>query len=105
MLPATDRLPTTNPALTLGVRPEHIEVFTDDAPEGPWVFDAKVKLAELLGADALLNLTVMGQAMLARVGGTGFPLAGRSVRVRIDPARLHAFHPKTGLTVTQATHS
>ena len=41
----------------------------------------------------------MGQPMLARVGGTDFPLAGQSVRIRIDPARLHAFHPKTGLSI------
>ncbi|WP_050524944.1 ABC transporter ATP-binding protein [Pseudorhodobacter wandonensis] len=100
VLHATERLQSTDPALTLGVRPEHLEVFApEDAPEGPWVFDAKVKLAELLGADALLNLSVMGQPMLARVGGTDFPLAGQSVRVRIDPARLHAFHPKTGLSI------
>jgi sn-glycerol 3-phosphate transport system ATP-binding protein/multiple sugar transport system ATP-binding protein len=105
VLPATDSLPVTDPALTLGVRPEHIEVLAADAPDAPWVFDATVKLAELLGADALLNLSVMGQPILARVGGTDFPPAGTAVRVRIDPARLHAFHPKTGLTVTQTAQN
>jgi ABC-type sugar transport system ATPase subunit len=99
VLPDVDRLRATGAALTLGLRPEHIEVLASDAPDGPWVFDATVKLAELLGADALLNLSVMGQPMLARVGGSDFPLAGQSVRIRIDPARLHAFHPKTGLSV------
>ncbi len=90
---------TTASALTLGIRPEHIEVLAPTAADAPWSFEAKVKLAELLGADALLNLSVMGQPMLARVGGTDFPVAGQTVRVRFDPARILAFDPKTGLTV------
>ncbi|HIC66603.1 MAG TPA: TOBE domain-containing protein, partial [Paracoccus sp.] len=106
VLPDAIGLNTTDPALKLGVRPEHLEVFAPEtAPSGPWVFDARVKLAELLGADALLNLSVMGQPMLARVGGTDFPLAGGRVRVRIDPERLHAFHPETGLAVTSRSPS
>ena len=106
VLPDAIGLNATDPALKLGVRPEHLEVFApENAPSGPWVFDARVKLAELLGADALLNLSVMGQPMLARVGGTDFPLAGGRVRVRIDPERLHAFHPETGLAVTSRSPS
>ena len=80
--------------LTLGIRPEHIEV--SDHPPGPWCFDAEVELAELLGADALLNLSVDGVEMLARVNGTAHPERGDSLRVKLPPDLLHAFDPATG---------
>lgn len=103
VIPGFGQLATEAGALTLGLRPEHIDVLpADTAPGDPWVFDAMVKLAELLGADALLNLSVKGQPLLARVGGTDFPEAGETIRIRIDPARLHAFDPETDLTVARA---
>ncbi|WP_417408888.1 ABC transporter ATP-binding protein [Hoeflea sp.] len=103
VLPGFGPLATEADALTLGLRPEHIEVLPADAAvNDPWAFDATVKLAELLGADALLNLSVKGQPLLARVGGTDFPQAGETVRIRVDPARLHAFDPETELTVARA---
>lgn len=86
-------------AVTLGIRPEHIDVLPSDAADDAWVFDATVKLDELLGADALLNLTVNGQDMLARVGGADFPEAGAKVRVRFDPDRIHGFDSATGLAI------
>ncbi|WP_339757233.1 sn-glycerol-3-phosphate ABC transporter ATP-binding protein UgpC [uncultured Hoeflea sp.] len=103
VLPGFGQLATGADALTLGLRPEHIEVLpADAAANDPWAFDATVKLAELLGADALLNLSVKGQPLLARVGGTDFPQAAETVRIRVDPARLHAFDPETELTVARA---
>lgn len=102
-LPQFEGLSSAAQGLTIGARPEHLEVLAPtEALNDPWVFDATVELAELLGADALLNLSVMGQPLLARVSGTGFPTEGQAVRLRIDPARLQAFDPKTGLSVTAA---
>ncbi|MCZ6773291.1 MAG: sn-glycerol-3-phosphate ABC transporter ATP-binding protein UgpC [Proteobacteria bacterium] len=82
-------------ALTLGIRPEHIVVLPPDAAADPWTLDAEVALAELLGADALLNLSVNGEEMLARVNGADHPMAGARVKVRFPPERLHAFDPAT----------
>jgi sn-glycerol 3-phosphate transport system ATP-binding protein/multiple sugar transport system ATP-binding protein len=90
--------------LTLGIRPEHIEVLGDThAPDDPWAFDAEVVLAELLGADALLNLSVAGEPILVRVDGADHPIQGAKVRVRIAPERLHAFDPLTKLALAQST--
>lgn len=101
VLPSIDELNITSDVVTLGIRPEHIDVLESDAPQGPWVFDATVKLDELLGADALLNLSVQQQDVLARVSGTNFPEAGSKVRIRIDPARVHAFDHKSGLAISR----
>ncbi len=83
--------------LRLGVRPEHIEILDPGADDGiGMTFDAKVLLAELLGADALLNLDVDGIRLLARVSGTEHPVAGDRLRIRFHEAQLHAFDCESG---------
>jgi len=57
----------------------------------PWVVTAKVVLAELLGADALLNLCIQGETMSARVNGTKHPEQGQELRIRLNPQNMHVF--------------
>jgi len=79
-------------SLTLGIRPEHVEILDHDQPtDDPWVLEGKVVLAELLGADALLSISVQGEHLLARVNGVDYPEKGATLRVRVNPERLHAF--------------
>ena len=97
VLPPLQQFDPPGDRLTLGIRPEHLEVLGRDTAVGDeWTFEADVVLAELLGADALLNLSVAGEEMLARVGGTDHPRQGAKVGVRLVPERLHAFDPSTG---------
>ncbi len=81
--------------LTLGMRPEHLAILppTSDAPHGR---DAAVKLAELHGADALLNLAVEGVLLLARVGGADHPSEGQKLKVVFPPDLMHGFDAETG---------
>ncbi|MGV8988350.1 MAG: ABC transporter ATP-binding protein [Cypionkella sp.] len=97
LLPALPGFDTgAAPHLTIGIRPEHLEVLAPgQGDDGPWVFDARVTLAELLGADALLNLSVGGEALLIRVNGVGYPDQGTQIRVRLNPDLIHAFDPVT----------
>ena len=81
--------------LTLGVRPEHLSI-AEAAGEDPHAFQAEVKLAELHGADALLNLIVAGVPLLARVGGANHPTEGQSLTAVIPPDLMHAFDAETG---------
>jgi len=101
LLPHPEGLATKSETVTLGIRPEHIEVITVVADPDAWVIEATVKLDELLGADALLNLSVQGFDLLARVSGTDFPEAGSKVHIRMDPARIHGFDPATGLALSR----
>ena len=101
LLPHPEGLATKSETVTLGIRPEHIEVITVVSDPDPWVIEATVKLDELLGADALLNLSVQGFDLLARVSGTDFPEAGSKVHIRMDPARIHGFDPATGLALSR----
>ncbi|MEX0286952.1 MAG: ABC transporter ATP-binding protein [Paracoccaceae bacterium] len=82
--------------VTLGVRPEHIEVLPPETPADAWTYDAEVMLAELLGADALLNLSVKGEELLVRVNGTEYPDGGEKIKIRLAPERQHAFDISNG---------
>jgi ABC-type sugar transport system ATPase subunit len=81
--------------LTLGIRPEHLDIAID-ANDKPDAFDATVKLAELHGADALLNIDVAGVALLARVSGADHPTEGQKLKVVIPPDLMHAFDIESG---------
>ena len=85
--------------LTIGIRPEHIEIVEAANPADPWILEAKVALAELLGAEALLNLSVAGQSLLARVNGVDYPPQDSTIHVRLVPERLHAFDATTGMAL------
>lgn len=94
-LPALPVDTGTRQRVRLGVRPEHIEV-SGAAAQGPLTFPAQVLLDELLGADALLSLGIGEARLLARVGGTGHPVKGDSVAIRLTPSQLHVFDCETG---------
>ena len=83
-------------SLRLGIRPEHIVVNPDD-DKGAFTYQATVKLDELLGADALLNLKVGDVSLLARVGGMDYPVKGDVLKIALPEARMHFFNPETGL--------
>lgn len=88
--------------LLAGIRPEHITVVDENAKDrNPWTFEAEVQLAELLGADALLSLSICGESMLVRVNGAEYPEQGKSIHVQIDPDRLHLFDLKTRRAVSR----
>jgi len=78
----------------LGIRPGAIAV-TPDAPHDR-SFQARVLVVEPLGEMTDLKLsTPSGMPLTARVSSTAAPVptAGDTVRVSVDPARVHLFEP------------
>ncbi len=78
----------------LGVRPGAITVCPDAAPELSFV--VTVAVVEPLGEQTDLRLTTpSGAALTARVPSIHdrMPGVGDTIRVAIDPARVHAFEP------------
>ncbi len=84
----------------LGIRPEHIEIGAASETAAN-AYPARVRLAELHGADALLDLTVGCVQMLARVGGADHPTEGTELSMVIPPRLMHAFDPATGKALPQ----
>jgi sn-glycerol 3-phosphate transport system ATP-binding protein len=78
--------------VSVGLRPEHLEIGAAGA------LAATIDLVEKLGADALLHgrLDGVGDALTIRCDGGARHRAGDTLRLAIDPARLHLFDPESG---------
>ena len=75
--------------LTLGIRPEHIELA------GSGGVAAEVTSAEYHGADTILTARVGEESLLLRAPGKLNLGAGAVVRLRWDPASVHVFDAAT----------
>ncbi|MEQ6902074.1 sn-glycerol-3-phosphate ABC transporter ATP-binding protein UgpC [Nocardioides sp. YIM 152588] len=93
--------------VTLGFRPEALEVVTEGTP-GAFAVEALV--AEELGSDAYLysSLVAVGTERLnadhivARVAPRGVPAKGETMWLRIAEEKLHAFDPGSGVVLPTA---
>jgi multiple sugar transport system ATP-binding protein len=91
---AAHALPHAGRPCVLGVRPGAISVTPDAAPD--LSFEVTVGVVEPLGEQTDLRLTTRsGTVLTARVPSVHghMPKVGQTVRVAIDPARVHAFEP------------
>jgi multiple sugar transport system ATP-binding protein len=81
-------------AVTLGVRPEDLQPgAAGDAPES--AFDAVVDVVEPLGAEILLDTTVAGQSVVARVDPSIRARPHDKIRLVFNTDRIHFFDTKT----------
>ncbi|NJO22270.1 MAG: sn-glycerol-3-phosphate ABC transporter ATP-binding protein UgpC [Sphingomonadales bacterium] len=94
-----DRLkPHTNQQMTLGIRPEDLRVANGSDPAG-LSFDSKVEVIEQLGSEILLDVRVGDGTMVASVEPTTRTKIQESLRLAMNPARLHFFDAKTEAAV------
>ena len=82
--------------LTLGVRPEHVQLLQGEA--GPGV-RATVMSAEYHGADTILTVQVGQETLFVRAPGHLLLAAGEKVRLGWNPQALHLFDSQTGQRV------
>src|SRR5690606_19881797 len=84
-----DGTPKPGHKATLGVRPEHVRLNTEDG------FEATVDLDEPMGADSLVWLRLNGHALSARVEAGKRYRAGERVRIGFKPDALSLFDAQT----------
>jgi multiple sugar transport system ATP-binding protein len=77
-------------ALTIGLRPEHIQL-ADDGP-----LKAEVEVVEPLGLSTQFYVKLANQQVCVFVMGRSNVRPGDMVRLSADPAALHRFDPKSG---------
>ena len=82
--------------VVLGIRPEDI---SDDITTGA-VIETEVTGYELLGAEAMLYYTIAGANMSARVAADTTARYGDTVKLALNPAKIHVFDKETELTIT-----
>ena len=79
--------------VVFGIRPEDMRLGAEGEIEGA------VEIIEPVGSDIFLDLNVGGASLTARVESSVRMSQGERVRLRPDPARVHAFDPETGETL------
>ena len=83
--------------LIFGIRPERLE-YGDSAKEGEYL-NATVEIIEPLGAETHLYVQVGTQKMVARVNPNVPHKPGDKIRLKINPAHVTLFDPKSELAL------
>jgi multiple sugar transport system ATP-binding protein len=79
-----------------GLRPEHL--LTEDQPNFQAI-EGKVEVVEPLGAEAILEISVSGTILLARIKDERLPQVGSAMRFYVDPSRIYLFNKEEGSRV------
>ena len=83
--------------IDLGIRPEDLHVAgTEPQGVGGTVVDCTVSVAQLLGAESLVELEAGGAGLLARLDSRGDYATGTILEVIFDQDRIHLFDVTTG---------
>jgi multiple sugar transport system ATP-binding protein len=94
-----DRLrPHVGRQLTMGIRPENLHVASDADPTG-LTFNSKIEVVEQLGSEILLDVRVGEGTMVAAVDPTTRAKVQDTLRLAINPERLHFFDAKTEVAI------
>jgi multiple sugar transport system ATP-binding protein len=86
--------PYVGRTLTLGIRPEDLRV-ANSADPADLSIDANIEVVELLGAVILLDVRAGGGSMVASVEPTVRLKMHDTVRLAVNPTRLHFFDAET----------
>jgi multiple sugar transport system ATP-binding protein len=97
-LQASDRGPIdgADAGMVFGIRPEHLG--TEPKP-GHDTLEATVEVVEPLGAETILEVSVQGATLTARVKGEIVPAVGAPIRIAVDPRKIYAFRKADGARV------
>jgi ABC-type sugar transport system ATPase subunit len=89
-------MPTAAGDLWCGIRPEDV-TWLAPGDDRTATLAAVAQAVEPLGAETLVALDIAGTDLNARLPPRSVRHAGETVRLLIDPARLHLFDQRTGL--------
>ncbi len=87
--------------VVMGIRPEDVydsEMFIESSPNS--VFEATIKVYELLGAEVYLYFDINEYSMTARVDPRTVARPGDSVKFALDIEKVHVFDKETTNTIT-----
>ncbi|MDR1674706.1 MAG: sn-glycerol-3-phosphate ABC transporter ATP-binding protein UgpC [Oscillospiraceae bacterium] len=89
-----------NQVMVMGIRPESIhdeEMYLSNASTG--IADCTVEISELMGSETYLYLDCEGISLIARVEARNNIEPGESIKIGIDPNKIHLFDKETENTV------
>ena len=84
----------------MGIRPEDVHNEEDllaAFPDG--VVEANVEVTELMGAETYLYMNCEGHSVNARVAPTNTARPGDTIKIAIEPQKIHLFNKDTEMTI------
>ncbi len=93
-------VPYVNKEVIIGIRPEHVhneEDYLAKFPEG--IVEANVEVTELMGAETYLYMNSEGHSLNARVDPSNTARPGDTIKITLEPARIHLFDKDTEVTI------
>ena len=86
--------------VTFGIRPEDIDDSEDFVARSQAVFESKVNVYELLGAEVFLYFDLGDKPITARVDAKTKSRPGDTIRVAFDVEKIHVFDKETEEVIT-----
>ena len=88
--------------VTVGIRPEHIADLDEETipEEGAPVFQSKINVRELLGAEVFLYFDIDNTPFTARVNPRTKAQVGDTIKLAFDIEKIHLFDKETEKTIT-----
>ena len=93
-------VPYVDKEVIIGIRPEHVhneEDYLAKFPEG--IVEANVEVTELMGAETYLYMNSEGHAINARVNPANTARPGDTIKITLEPGRIHLFDKDTEVTI------
>ena len=98
---ANDALvPYVDKEVVIGIRPEHVHneaELIEKVPEG--IVESNVEVTELMGAETYLFMNCEGHAINARVDPSNTARPGDTIKITLEPGRIHLFDKETETTI------
>ena len=94
-------VPYIDKDVVIGIRPEHVHDEEDliaKFPDG--IVEANVEVTELMGAEKYLYTVCEGQNINGRVAPTSTARPGDTIKITIEPGKIHIFDKDTQQTIT-----
>ena len=93
--------PYIDKEVIMGIRPEHVhdeDMYLETMADG--IIEATVEVTELMGAETYLYMNCEGQSINARVDPSSTSRSGDTIKIAIDPTKIHIFDKDTEKTIT-----
>lgn len=86
--------------VVLGIRPENLDDSEIAISTSKAVFETKINVYEMLGAEAYLYFDINDAHLTAKVNPRSTARVGDTIKLSMDTEKLHIFDKETGLTIT-----
>ena len=93
-------VPYADKEVIIGIRPEHVHnepEYIEKFPEG--IVEANVEVTELMGAETYLYMNCEGHSINARVDPSNTARPGDTIKITLEPSRIHLFDKDTEVTI------